>query len=46
MNSFNINNKSAYYYDFWRSRDTEDSLIDIKTEIEIIYHNIKKNSVS
>ncbi len=23
-NSFNIDNKSEYYYDFWRSRDTED----------------------
>ncbi len=22
-NSLNINNKSAYYYDFWRSCDTE-----------------------
>ncbi len=21
---FNIDDKSAYYYDFWRSRDTED----------------------
>ncbi len=23
-NGFNIDNKSAYYYDFWRSCDTED----------------------
>ncbi len=23
-NSFNTDNKSAYYYDFWRSCDTED----------------------
>ncbi len=23
-NSFNTHNKSAYYYDFWRSCDTED----------------------
>ncbi len=22
-NGFNIDNKSAYYYDFWRSCDTE-----------------------
>ncbi len=24
LNSFNTHNKSAYYYDFWRSCDTED----------------------
>ncbi len=24
MKSFNIDNKSEYYYDFWRSCDTED----------------------
>ncbi len=24
MKSFNTHNKSVYYYDFWRSCDTED----------------------
>ncbi len=29
-NSFNIDNKSAYYYDFWRSCDTEVIMLKIQ----------------
>ncbi len=44
-NSFNIN-KSAYYYDFWRSCDTEDWSNDAEntaliTEINCILKYIK-----
>ncbi len=44
LNSFNVDNKSAYYYDFWRSCDTEVMMLKIQlriTEINYILKYIK-----
>ncbi len=46
MKSFNTHNKSAYYYDFWRSCDTEDCSndaenTDLITEINYSLKYIK-----
>ncbi len=45
-NSFKTDNKSVYYYDFWRSCDTEDWSNDAEntaliTEIHYIWKYIK-----
>ncbi len=34
-NSFNTHNKSAYYYDFWRSCDTKDWSNDAEKQLRI-----------
>ncbi len=47
MKSFNIDNKSAYYYDFWRSCDTAVMMLKIQryiTEINYILKHIKKGN--
>ncbi len=41
-NSFNIDNKSAYQNDFWRSCDTEDWSNDAENSALITEINIKK----
>ncbi len=46
MKGFNTHNKSAYYYDFWRSCDTEDCSNDAEntaliTEINYNLTDIK-----
>ncbi len=41
MKSCNIHNKSAYYYDFWKSCDTEDWRNDENSEIDYILKSIQ-----